>query len=320
METVPCPISNSLEFTPFMQVPDRFDPSLRWQLVQSSASGLVMLNPRPDSSEIAAHYRSGCYDPYLHQGKGAALSERLYLAARSQLLGYRAHLVLHGAAKPFRELSILEIGCSTGDLLNFFHRSTGVPLAHLAGVEPDSASAAYARENFGLRVSSLLEGEYGETFDRIVLWHTLEHIHALNETLHAVAHLLAPDGVLVVALPNATCSGTKYYGENWVAWDAPRHLYHFLPGTLAKLLERHNLHLFKRIAYAPDAVYNALYSEKLCCERKARPFDQHRIGAALCRGAVDACRSVLYPLEAAGVVYFATLRPNALSSRVVAAR
>ncbi len=320
METVPCPISDSPDFTPFMQVPDRFDPSVQWQLVQSTSSGLVMLNPRPDSSEIASHYRSASYDPYLHRRQGASLRERVYLAARLLLLRYRAHLVLHGAAKPLRELSILEIGCSTGDLLNFFHRSMGVPPAHLAGVEPDAASAAYARENFGLRVSSSLEREYDGTFDRIVLWHTLEHIHDLNETLRAVADLLAPDGVLVVALPNPACSGAGYYGENWVAWDAPRHLYHFQPDTLSELLERHNLHVFKQGAYPPDAVYNAFHSEQLCCERNGRPFDLRRIGAALWRGAVDACRGVLYPLESAGVVYFATLRPNALSSRVVADR
>ena len=307
MENVPCPISNSLEFIPCLQVPDRFDSTgkTRWQLVQSCASGLIMLNPRPDSTEIAFHYRRGQYDPYLHENSGSSLSERAYLAARSLLLRYRADLILKGAVKPLRKLSILEIGSSTGELLNFFHCSKAIPFDHLAGVEPDAESAAYAREVFGLTVSSSLQNEYAGKFDRIVLWHTLEHIHAINETLHSVAELLETDGVVVIALPNHGCSAAHSYGENWIAWDAPRHLYHFLPGTLAALLERHKLKVFKQQPYFPDTVYNAFYSEKLQYERVGRPFYILHAGTALCRGMVTLGKEIMWPEEASSFIYFA---------------
>ena len=315
METVPCPISNSTEFSPWLELPDRLDASrkARWQLVRSSVSGLVILNPRPDSSEIASHYHSSLYDPFLHEQNAATLKEKAYLAARSLLLRYRARLILHGALKPARNLSILEIGSSTGDLLNFFHRKIGVKFAHLAGVEPDAASAAHCRERYGIRVSPSLTG-FVEKFDRIVLWHTLEHIHDLHETLQAVAGLLEPDGQLVIALPNPACSGANHYRENWVAFDAPRHLYHFMPGTLKKLLELHEFTLFREHSYWPDALYNALYSEQLCCERHGRQFNVLRLFRALYRGTVEAVRGIMRPGEGAGVVYFATLRPRAFSS------
>ncbi|MEI6652621.1 MAG: class I SAM-dependent methyltransferase [Chlorobiaceae bacterium] len=306
METVPCPISNSIEFTPWLQVPDRFDSSgkTRWKLVQSCASGLIMLNPRPDSSEIAVHYRNGQYDPYLHKNSSSSLGERAYLAARSLLLRYRASLILNGAFKPFHKLSILEIGCSTGELLNFFHRSRGVPLDHLAGVEPDADSAAYAREVFGLRVSPLLQ-EGAEKFDRIVLWHTLEHIHAINETLHAVSSLLEPDGVLVLALPNPASSGANYYRENWIAWDAPRHLFHFMPGTLEKLLEQHHLRVFRRKPYFPDALYNTFYSEQLRCKSQGGRFNLRQQGIALGWAMVSLDKEALWPKKASSFIYFA---------------
>ncbi len=309
METVPCPISNSTEFTPWLEVPDRFDSSgkTRWQLVQSCASGLIMLNPRPDSSEAALHYRNGQYDPYLHERGRLSPGERLYLAARSLLLRYRASLILNGAAtaKPLMKLSILEIGCATGDLLNFFHRSRGVPLDHLAGVEPEAESAAYAREVFGLRVSPFLQDGYPKRFDRIVLWHTLEHLHEINEMLHAVASLLEPDGVLVIALPNPAGSGAKYYRENWIAWDAPRHLFHFMPGTLEKLLEQHHLHVFRRRPYLPDALYNTFYSEKLRCKREGGRFHLRQQGIALGRAMVSLGKEALWPKEASSFIYFA---------------
>ena len=307
METVPCPISDSTEFTPWLQVPDRFDSSgkKRWQLVQSCASGLIMLNPRPESSESALHYRNGQYDPYLHAGSNARLSERAYLAARSLLLRYRASLILKEAVKPLKKLSILEIGCATGELLNFFHRSKGIPLDYLAGIEPDAASAAYAREVFGLRVSPFLQDGYPKKFDCIVLWHTLEHIHSLNETLHRVASLLEPNGVLVIALPNPAGSGANSYRENWIAWDAPRHLFHFMPGTLEKLLEAHNLRVFNRRPYLPDALYNTFYSEKLRCKSQGGRFHALKRGTALGLGMISLGREALWPEEASSFISFA---------------
>ncbi len=271
MERVPCPITDSKEFTPYLQVPDRFDNSgkAEWNLVRSCASGLIMLNPRPDGAEITRHYPGARYDPYRNSRNSSSFKERAYLAARTLLLGYRAGIILKGWRKPMEECAVLEIGCSTGDLLNYFRRK-GVPINSLAGVEPDAEAAGYAREFFGLNIFPSIAEVSAERkkFDRIVLWHTLEHIHAINETLHEVSELLKPDGVLVVALPNPAGFDAEHFKENWVAWDAPRHLYHFWPGTLEKLLGLHGLRVFKQRAYFPDTVYNCFHSEALRCSRQ----------------------------------------------------
>ena len=285
METVACPITNSTEFTDYLQLPDRFDSSgkERWTLVRSAVSGLIMLNPRPDSSEITHHYHSGQYDPYLHDQNSSSFRDKVYLAARSFLLRYRAKIILKGITKPMQQLSILEIGCSTGALLDYFHRKKGVTLQNLAGVEPDTEAAKHARKHFGLQVyPSLHEEGFGEkTFDRIVLWHTLEHIHAINETVELVAKKLAPEGVLVIALPNPASFDAGLYRENWIAWDAPRHLYHFVPGTLEKLLELHNLNILRESPYFPDTLYNIFHSEKLLSQREKQKFNALRVTGAL---------------------------------------
>ena len=308
METAPCPISGSTDFTPWLQVPDRFDPTgkERWTLMRSSTSGLIMLNPRPDSAEIALHYHTGQYDPHLQAQNSTTITEKSYLAARSLLLRYRASLIQRGALKPLRQLRVLEIGCSTGDLLNYFHRRKGIPLDQLAGVEPDREAAAYARERFGLNVSpSLSDATDGEMrFDRIVMWHTLEHIHAIHETLDYVAQQLSPDGVLIIALPNPDSSDAKHYQENWIAWDAPRHLYHFVPETLEKLLEGSGLKVVHRQPYPPDSIYNTLHSEKLRCKSARKGFHAPQWGAAMLKGIAAAVIGALLPLNASSLVYF----------------
>jgi 2-polyprenyl-3-methyl-5-hydroxy-6-metoxy-1,4-benzoquinol methylase len=308
METVPCPISGSTDFIPWIQVPDRFDSSGKeqWSLMRSSVSGLIMLNPRPDSTEIALHYHTGHYDPHLQAQNSSTFSSKAYLAARSLLLGYRASLILRGCRTPLRQVRVLEIGCSTGDLLNYFHRRKRIPLHNLAGVEPDSEAAAYARERFKLNISPSLSDatDKGGLFDRIVLWHTLEHIHAIHETLEYATNHLAQDGVLIIALPNPESYDAKLYKENWIAWDAPRHLYHFVPESLEKLLEQHNLRVVHRQPYLPDSLYNTLYSEKLRCKSARKGFHAPQWGNALLKGIAAAGIGALLLVKASSLIYF----------------
>jgi SAM-dependent methyltransferase len=307
METAPCPISGSTDFTPCLQVPDRFDDTGKeqWTLMRSSASGLIMLNPRPDSSEIALHYHTGQYDPHLQAQNSTTITERAYLAARSLLLHYRASLILRECRKPLRQVRVLEIGCSTGDLLNYFHQKKGIPLDNLVGMEPEPEAAAYARKIFGLKVYPSLGDAADEEirFDRIVLWHTLEHIHAIHETLDYAAKQLAPDGVLIIALPNPESYDAQHYRENWIAWDAPRHLYHFVPETLEKLLEGSGLKVVHRQPYPPDSIYNTLHSEKLRCKRAEKGFHAPQLGVALLKGIAAAVVGALLPLKASSLVY-----------------
>ncbi|NTU45663.1 MAG: class I SAM-dependent methyltransferase [Chlorobiaceae bacterium] len=308
MEQTPCPLSGTTAFTPFLQVPDRFDPSgkVLWQLVRSTASGLVMLNPRPESTEMAVHYHRGSYDPHLQAGTGSSPAQRAYLAARKLLTGYRASFVLKGAPAPPQGLSILEIGCSTGELLRHLHRIKGIPKEQLYGVEPESNAAEYARNSFGLHIAQSIEDIRlkNRLFDRIVLWHTLEHIHDLHETVAFAGERLQEDGMLVLALPNPESHDARHYKENWIAWDAPRHLYHFVPKTVEKLLEQHHLELVTCQPYLPDSLYNSINSEKLRCTREKHRFTLPKMGAALLQATAAVATGMLQPLKASSIVYF----------------
>jgi len=312
MEQIPCPLSNSTEFTPFLQVPDRFDPSGKalWQLVRSTASGLIMLNPRPERTEMAVHYHRGSYDPHMQAGTGNSPAQRAYLAARKLLTGYRASFVLKGAPAPLQGLSILEIGCSTGELLSHLHRIKKIPKEQLYGVEPESNATEYARNSFGLHIAQSIEDTRlkNRLFDRIVLWHTLEHIHDLHETVAYAKARLKEDGMLVLTLPNQESHDARHYRENWIAWDAPRHLYHFVPKTVEKLLEEHHLELVTSKPYLPDSLYNTIYSEKLRRKRARSLFTALQFGAAVQQAIVAAAIGVLWPLKASTIVYFVRKR------------
>src|SRR5690606_3809866 len=99
-------------------------------------------------------------------------------------------------------------------------------------------------------------------YDVITLWHVLEHIHTLNETTKQLIELLAEDGTLVIAVPNADSHDAKLYKENWAAYDVPRHLYHFTQPTMKRFLKKHKIVLEEVLPMKFDAYYVSMLSEK----------------------------------------------------------
>ena len=74
------------------------------------------------------------------------------------------------------------------------------------------------------------------SFDVVTMWHSLEHVHAPLAILREAFRLLVPGGKLVVAVPNRASWAATAFGPVWFGLDLPRHLTHFDPETLAKML------------------------------------------------------------------------------------
>jgi SAM-dependent methyltransferase len=111
----------------------------------------------------------------------------------------------------------------------------------VTGIDASAAAVQRVREHLGLRalVGSLPhEGLVGAEFDVITLWHSLEHVHDPLNVLRETHRLLAPGGKVVVAVPNIDSRPFHWFGPSWFGLDLPRHLTHFSPHTLCKMLIR----------------------------------------------------------------------------------
>ncbi|MBC8043617.1 MAG: class I SAM-dependent methyltransferase [Rhizobacter sp.] len=272
-EKILCPISHTDRFESVMDVPDRFATASGdvWHIVRSLDSGLVLLNPRPDAADMPQHYDALVYDPFITLKKPASLQDRLYTFIRRTFsLGWKAKKILaRWEPQSSQSYRVLDIGCATGDFLLALKRQAGDEVSlDLYGVEPSESAAKYASEVNGLEVhhGELLDAppteSFGEPFDLITMWHSLEHVLRLNETLEKLHRLLKPDGVLAVAMPNLHSIDAKHYGKHWNGFDAPRHLYHFTPATFEKLLHQHGFMLFDLHGIPLDSFYNCLISEQ----------------------------------------------------------
>lgn len=84
----------------------------------------------------------------------------------------------------------------------------------------------------------------GEKWDVVVCHHVLEHAADPGAFLTGLRELLAPEGSILLAVPNADSLGYKSYGTEWVWHQAPFvHIHHFTPRGLRALVEQHGFHI-----------------------------------------------------------------------------
>ena len=73
---------------------------------------------------------------------------------------------------------------------------------------------------------------------------------------------LEDHGKLILAVPNFESFDAQYYKAQWAALDVPRHLWHFAPKGIIKLLENANFTFKASHPLWFDAFYIASLSEK----------------------------------------------------------
>lgn len=231
METLrQCPVCGSASLNFYMNVEDHSVSKETFQLQECGDCKLVFTNPRPDPHEIGKYYASAEY--ISHTNSKAGLMNRAYQIARNRAISGKIRLV---ASLGVQDTSLLDYGCGTGEFLSAA-KSKGW---RCAGIEPDEGARQKAIKNHALNVHSpekLPEISSGQ-FSLITLWHVLEHVHSLKETVNQFRRIIRSDGALVVAVPNRNALDATRYGHFWAAYDVPRHLYHFSKKPILRLMQ-----------------------------------------------------------------------------------
>ncbi len=73
-------------------------------------------------------------------------------------------------------------------------------------------------------------------FDAISLWGVLQLLYQPRATLERLLPLLSPEGVLAIGVSNVRSVGLELFRGRWRGLGLPRHLTHFSPETLSRLL------------------------------------------------------------------------------------
>lgn len=250
-----CPVCKHPYFKRALVCTDYTVSKETFELTDCQNCGFRFTNPRPEAETIGKYYQSDEYISHSDTNKG--LVSKAYRTVRQITLRSKLNLIeeVNGQTKG----SLLDIGCGTG----YFLQTSKQAGWKVAGVEPDSGARAIAQEQTGVIIEpDFLAAKYEQTFDVITMWHVLEHVHRLDETLQKLKKLIGEKGTLVIAVPNHASDDAQKYGEQWAAYDVPRHLYHFTPTTMSLLAKKNGFELIRQEGMKFDAFYVAMLSEK----------------------------------------------------------
>ena len=246
-----CPVCGDKNFEHFITCKDYTVSHESFSIVSCKACNFKFTNPRPLDSEIGKYYKSEDYISHSDTKKG--LINRLYHTVRSRTLKQKLDLI----GKYVSRGTILDYGCGTGMFLETCSNAGWEVL----GFEPDPDARTLVLKK-GVRAESTKFNLGANKYDIITLWHVLEHVTDLDETLGFFSNTIQENGRLIIAVPNYTSEDARHYKEFWAGYDVPRHIYHFEINTLKKLLNRFGFVLEETKPMVFDSYYVSMLSEK----------------------------------------------------------
>ena len=222
--------------------------------------GAVFLSPSPTEAQLDRAYDESYYGP--REGK-------FWWGIERAVEWFRQH-----RARSIRKLcrppaTVLDIGCGRGGFLKHLARMG----YECVGLERPGRAAELAAKVPGVtvRVGQLEKTTFSRgQFDVVTLWHVIEHVSDVRQTMALLPHILKKGGHLAVSLPNITSWQSKLFRGSWFHLDAPRHLIFFSPGMLEREFSALGFTLIRRTFFSLEQnVFGFQQSLlNLCCARR----------------------------------------------------
>jgi 2-polyprenyl-3-methyl-5-hydroxy-6-metoxy-1,4-benzoquinol methylase len=250
-----CLVCGSNQFEPFLQCKDYTVSQESFNIVSCRSCGFKFTNPRPDDSILGNYYKAESYVSHTNSKKG--IVNKLYHVVRNYTLRHKISLVSSYVSRG----TLLDYGCGTGMFLGACKKAGWETF----GMEPDdSARQIASQQNLNLfSDKNMIRTHVAEKqFDAITLWHVLEHVTDMHETLSFFKEKLKLNGVLIIAVPNHVSYDANVYKEHWAAYDVPRHLHHFELKSMKNLLHTAGFQLAETRPMKFDSFYVSMLSEK----------------------------------------------------------
>lgn len=249
-----CPVCSASNLKNHKVVKDYSVSQESFNIMVCENCNFQFTNPRPNQEEIGKYYKSEDY--ISHSDKSNTPINFLYKLARKYALSSKKKLI--NSLTKNKKGRILDYGCGTG----YFLKTMKDNGWKTYGIEPndDARKIASSKSKVEENIEDLKLKN--KKFDVITLWHVLEHIHNLNETMKVLKTILKEKGKIVIAVPNIESYEQSVFEEQWAAYDVPRHLYHFSQDTMNTLILKHGLKIKKIHPMKLDSYYISLLSNK----------------------------------------------------------
>ena len=213
-------------------------PLSEFHLVQCRVCELTRTFPLPSDEVLRVH------DIHSYYGRDVHKFNPRVQRIRSFLMRMRAKHYLSFISDSIQTPKILDVGCAEGRLLKSFLEYG----CQCWGIEHpsypaqrflDSDRIVYLQGD--LHTMNLPEG----LFDLIFLWHALEHMDNPLLVMSRLQKLLAPQGAIIVAVPNFSSMEARRFKQFWFHLDIPWHKYHFNEKSIRYLITKAHLRVIR---------------------------------------------------------------------------
>jgi SAM-dependent methyltransferase len=217
-----------------------------FSIIRCIHDDLMFLSPQPGNAYTAALYNHPSYFTGEDDMYGLSVSdEKSTEVAIIRIKEIDEYLKKSGTG--LARKSLLEIGCAYGHTL-LEAKNFGAEIVRGIEFSREAVGACYSK---GLNVFlASANNDMGTvldhtSFDVIALYSALEHVDDPADFLSRIRPLLAPQGIVVIRVPETTTDGT------WLSLID--HFWHFTRKSLTSLLEQHG---FAVLNLFPSGVFH----------------------------------------------------------------
>jgi SAM-dependent methyltransferase len=238
-----CPACGGTETRVLFSATDRLYATTDkiFQIVECRQCRFIRLHPQPEPSQLRDYY-----PPEYWFVPGITVADRLEQWFRRLVLRDHLHFVERALNESEAPGMVLDVGCGDGLFLKMLAEGGRT---NLAGLEfsLDAAIAAWTRAGVPVICGTLSCAPFAPGSCAVVtMFQVLEHLYQPASYLEAAHELLAPEGRLIVQVPNVACWQFLLLGEHWNGIDVPRHLLDFRLADLETLLEKCGFEVLRR--------------------------------------------------------------------------
>jgi SAM-dependent methyltransferase len=230
-----------------------------FRIVRCSDCQLAFTNPRPTAGSLEQFYPAD-YSPHFEKESTEQAhgrwKGRLELALLRQYYGYppqptdgmtalaslAGRIVIRRVRArerwiPFRAPGrLLDFGCGAGEfvkqMLEYGWNAEGLDFS------PRMVEVLRQKGEFRAHLGTLPHPDIpAGSLDALTMWHALEHVPFPQQILRAAADALRRRGVLGITVPNFDSWSRRRFQGDWFGLALPRHLTHFTPSTLRRMVE-----------------------------------------------------------------------------------
>ena len=137
---------------------------------------------------------------------------------------------------------ILDVGTGQGNLLLEMRR---YGFKNLTGIDPFIEKDIQYKNGVNVLKKELRDVK--DSYDLIMLHHSLEHMPDQEAVFDKLRQILNPEGRIVIRVPVADSAAWEKYGVDWVEMDPPRHYFLHTKESMDLMAGRHGMEVKHRL-------------------------------------------------------------------------